>query len=250
MEIGRQIQTGFFPEKLPDVEGWELSAFFRPARQVSGDFYDAFPLADGRLCGFVVADVCDKGVGAALFMALTRSLLRAFAMENMISTGPENHQLGQTLTQTIRFTNDYIAETHGRANMFATLFIGVLDPGSGSLTYINCGHEPPIVKSESDRPIFLKPTGPALGMFPAVEFEAQQIQLRRGSTLLAFTDGLTDAQNGLGNQFSKERVVACLAEEPLSAEDLIALLVKKIDEHVSDAEQFDDITLMALKRVS
>ena len=250
MEIGRQIQAGFFPEKLPDINGWELAAFFKPTRQVSGDFYDAFPIADGELIGFVVADVCDKGVGAALFMALTRSLLRAFTQQNLNESETESQQIGPKLLHTIRLTNDYIAETHGDANMFATLFVGLLDPDSGKLIYTNCGHEPPILKRGSDEPIFLKPTGPALGMFPAIKIQIKEILLRKGDMLLAFTDGVTDAQNDAGVHFTTQRIVECLKQESSSAEALVASIVKKVDDHVRDAQQFDDITLMAIKKIN
>ncbi len=249
MEIGRQIQAGFFPEKLPDISGWELAAFFRPTRQVSGDFYDAFFVADGKLIGFVVADVCDKGVGAALFMALTRSLLRAFTLQNLNESEIEPEKIGPKLQHTIRLTNDYIAETHGNANMFATLFVGLLDPDSGTLFYTNCGHEPPIVKRDSDKLIFMKPTGPALGMFPAIKIQTKEILLLKGDMLLAFTDGVTDAQNDKGVQFTTQKVVECLEQESSSAESLVASIVKKVDDHVADAQQFDDITLMAIKKI-
>lgn len=250
MEIGRQIQSGFFPETLPDIAGWEISAFFRPTRQVSGDFYDAFPIDDGRLYGLVMADVCDKGVGAALFMALTRSLLRAFTVQNLNHNDLKTYSVGHELKQAIRSTNDYIAETHGRANMFATLFIGILDPRSGTLTYINCGHEPPIVRSNSAKPLFLRPTGPALGMFPAVEFQTEEMLLIKDDLLLAFTDGVTDAQNDADDLFSNQKVLDCLTEGPRSSEDLVEFIVQKVDEHVAAANQFDDITLMAVRRIT
>lgn len=248
MEIGRQIQLGFFPENLPQMEGWELSAFFRPARQVAGDFYDAFTIADGRFVGFVVADVCDKGVGAALFMALTRSLLRAFALLSLNQKESENHLIGRELVKTIGATNDYIANTHSRANMFATVFIGILDPESGKLTYINCGHEPPIVRHASNQISSLMPTGAAIGMFAGIDFRFKEIELQTGDTLVAFTDGVTDAQNEDGDLFSKEKLIQCLAEHFISAEALVDEMVQKIDQHVADAKQFDDITLMSLIR--
>lgn len=248
-EIGRQIQAGFFPEKLPDINGWELAAFFRPTRQVSGDFYDAFSLADGKLFGFVVADVCDKGVGAALFMALTRSLLRAFSMQNLDKSETEPQKIGPKLQHTIRLTNDYIAETHSATNMFVTLFVGLLDPESGALIYTNCGHEPPLVKKGSNDPIFLKPTGPALGMFPAIKIQTKEIRLYKGDTLLAFTDGVTEAQNYIGEQFTTQKVLECLEEELSSLEALVNSIVKKVEDHVAGAPQFDDITLLTIKKI-
>lgn len=252
LEIGRQIQSGFFPEQLPKIPGWEISAFFRPTRQVSGDFYDSFPLASNRLTGIVIADVCDKGVGAALFMALTRSLIRAFASQTiLLENQPETamkSSIGQALKQTILLTNNYIAETHGQANMFATLFIGVLDPGTGMLHYINCGHEPPIIVNSDKQIASLKPTGPALGLFPDVEFKTENIHLAFGDLLFAFTDGVTDAQSATGELYSKERLQACLSQSPGSAEGLVQQILQNVDLHISTAKQFDDITMIALRR--
>ncbi|HEV8610636.1 MAG TPA: response regulator, partial [Thermoanaerobaculia bacterium] len=125
LDIGREIQASFLPDELPRVAGWEIAARFSPARQVAGDFYDAFPLGSGVQIGIVVADVCDKGVGAALFMALFRSLIRAFAERAFADSSSSDPARIQS---TIVSTNDYIARTHGSANMFATLFFGVLDP--------------------------------------------------------------------------------------------------------------------------
>ncbi len=252
LEIGRQIQSSFFPEKLPKIPGWEMSAFFRPARQVSGDFYDSFLLANDRLVGIVIADVCDKGVGAALFMALTRSLIRASAsqtilFENQAETAMEL-SIGQALERTILFTNNYIANTHGQANMFATLFIGVLEPDTGALHYINCGHEPPIILSSDNQIASLKPTGPALGLFPDMAFNTEKVQITFGDLLFAFTDGITDAQNDTGDLYTKERLKTCLAQSSVSVEGLIQHVLQNVDMHISSAKQFDDITMMAIKR--
>jgi phosphoserine phosphatase RsbU/P len=160
LEIGREIQASFLPEELPQPSGWEIAARFFPARQVAGDFYDAFILAGGTQIGLVVADVCDKGVGAALFMALFRSLLRAGAeraFDSSVVPSPEGASSvipssegardpgAARLLSTVVSTNDYIARTHGNANMFATVFFAVLDPADGSFSWINAGHEAPIV---------------------------------------------------------------------------------------------------------
>jgi serine phosphatase RsbU (regulator of sigma subunit) len=198
LEIGREIQKSFLPEELPRVAGWEIAARFRPARQVAGDFYDAFALPSSGRIGLVIADVCDKGVGAALFMALFRSLLRATATG--AASGPEP---AAELLRTVRLTNDYIARTHGRSNMFATLFFGVLDPASGSLLYINGGHEAPILLGDGGAKARLTPTGPAVGMMPDMPFEVRETRLEAGEGLLAFTDGVTDARGAPWGLFEK-----------------------------------------------
>ena len=159
LDIGRRIQSGFLPESIPQPAGWQIAAAFEPARQVAGDFYDVFPLPGGCIA-VVVADVCDKGVGAALYMALFRSLLRSSALAS-----PPGEESAATLLRSLNLTNDYIAETHGSANMFATIFAAAIDPASGAMAYINAGHEPPMLIAEGtiER---LRPTGPAAGMIP------------------------------------------------------------------------------------
>ena len=204
LEIGREIQKSFLPEELPQVAGWEIAARFRPARQVAGDFSDAFLLPSSGRIGLVIADVCDKGVGAALFMALFRSLLRATATG--AAWGPE---AATELLRTVRLTNDYIARTHGRSNMFATLFFGVLDPATGSLLYVNGGHEAPILFGPAGVKTRLSPTGPAVGMLPDMPFEVRETRLEAGEGLLAFTDGVTDAR-GASGFYGEGRLLALL----------------------------------------
>ena len=151
LEIARRIQTSFLPAEIPQLPGWEIAARFQPAREVAGDFYDLFPLVQNRRLGLVIGDVCDKGVGAALFMALFRTLIRAFAQQHYTlrwmdalgedspvrrtSTGrPVLPSTGTSaLKNAIELTNNYIANTHSSAHMFATVFVGVLDPSSGLL---------------------------------------------------------------------------------------------------------------------
>jgi phosphoserine phosphatase RsbU/P len=155
MSVARTIQRDFLPESLPDVGGVELEAALRPARDVSGDFYDCFLLTSGEVI-LVVGDVCDKGVGAALFMALFRSLIRASAdpvgggaiqmiggRHTMVMQAIQSASPADLLTRVAGFTNDYIARLHGRTNMFATVFLASLEPYSGELVYVNAGHEPP-----------------------------------------------------------------------------------------------------------
>jgi len=142
LEIGRQIQAGFFPTSLPNPNGWELEAHFQAARHVAGDFYDVFELPDSNRIALVIADVCDKGVGAALFMALFRSLIRVLSGSSD-SAQPEGEQGSgshpdETLLRTIRSINTYIARTHERESMFATIFFGILNPHTGDIHYKCC----------------------------------------------------------------------------------------------------------------
>ncbi|MDE3089520.1 MAG: response regulator, partial [Chloroflexota bacterium] len=148
LEIGREIQFSFLPDALPQPPGWEIAARFLPARQVSGDLYDVFALHGDAQIGLVIADVCDKGVGAALYMALFRSLLRVtsnldYFADRHRPSAPSNP--AANLKNAVALTNNYIARTHEQASMFATLFFGILDPATGALIYINGGHQPPII---------------------------------------------------------------------------------------------------------
>jgi len=266
LEIGRQIQTSFLPEELPQPSGWEIAARFQPARQVAGDFYDAFPLAGAARIGLVIADVCDKGVGAALFMALFRSLIRAsaeqaFAPSSAViprsdapssaviprSAGPRDPDASRLLS-TIVSTNDYIARTHGRANMFATLFFGVLDPSGGALSWVNAGHEAPVVLGTSGARERLRPTGPALGMMPDMKFESRGSRLNPGETLLAFTDGVTDARDPSGALYSEGRLLTLLAGGADSASGLLERIEAAVAAHAGGAERYDDITMLAVRR--
>jgi phosphoserine phosphatase RsbU/P len=245
--IGRTIQKNFLPESLPDLPGWDIAARFRPARQVAGDFYDVFPLAGGRALALVIADVCDKGVGAALFMALSRSLLRATAFQRFAAEHGDNDE--QALEYTVTFANDYIAGIHGQANMFATVFFGVLDPATGALRYVNAGHDAPVLAGPGGVRATLPPTGPAVGLLPGLPFRVEQAELAPGEALVLYTDGVTDARSPEGEAFGEERlgeVVATAAGD--GATGLIAALDAALEGHVAGADPFDDVTLLAVWR--
>jgi len=243
LEIGRQIQSGFFPEKLPEIPGWELAAHFHAARQVAGDFYDVFQFKDSNFTAFIIADVCDKGVGAALFMVLFRSLLRAFS-ERLVDCDNVQDQL----LDVVMSTNNFIAEYHGQSNMFATLFFGILDPDVGVLYYVNGGHEPPVVMDKEGTTIRrLMPTGPAVGMFPNLEFRVEQLQLERGDLLVGFTDGATDAKNRVGELFSEERLLRSISAPWTSIFSMLFELNTELHKHIGNQNQFDDITLISFR---
>ena len=167
LDIAREIQHNFLPPELPAVGGWEIATYFKAAHEVAGDFYDAFLLPDGNLV-CVIGDVCGKGVGAALFMTLFRSLIRVTSTTDTFR-GPANVQLlspAERLQHAISFTNNYITETHGDAGMFATIFMGILDVQTGTLTYLNCGNEPPLLIRKGNSPVSIQPTWPVVGVIP------------------------------------------------------------------------------------
>lgn len=261
LEIARQLQAAFLPQSLPQPAGWCLVAKLRPARVVAGDFYDAFTLSDGRIC-LVVADVCDKGVAAALFMALVRSLIRAFvtqfdfwqtasvqnatAVSSLHFPHPDNVLMLQNVVAII---NAHIYQNHQQTNMFTTCFIATLNPQTGWLTYVNAGHNPPAIFHAGQLKEWLEPTGPAVGLWPQGTFAERQVQLQPGDLLFAYTDGVTEARNIHRQQFSRNRLLSLVADlaEILPGE-LLTQVETAVQSHVDGVGQYDDITLLALQR--
>jgi sigma-B regulation protein RsbU (phosphoserine phosphatase) len=262
IQIARTIQTNFLPSKMPLVPGWEINARFHPAREVAGDFYDVFTMLNDKKLAFMIADVCDKGVGAALFMSLTRSLLRAFSMQNfkwldttemhavdLVETVDHVGTGAGALRTAVINTNNYITEHHLELNMFATLLFGVLDPETGNLVYINGGHCPPMIISRTcDVKTRLEATGAAVGIFPGSEFEVGTAHLEHGDILLAYTDGITDARNPDGKLFGESRLLELLNPPAPSVKALLDRIENALHNHISDAVQFDDITMLAIRR--
>ena len=257
LEKGKKIQRDFLPNQIPQIPGWEISTCFHPARQVSGDFYDAF-LLPGNTIGLVIADVCDKGVGSALYMALFRSLMRVFSGQISLGEWSSAHSIqeesgaGQTdlnlMLQAVSLTNDYISLEHGHETMFATLFFGILNPATGDLRYINGGHEPLYIIGASGIKDTLKPAGPAVGIIPGATYEIRQAKLEPGDILIGYTDGVTEARSPGQALFSKERFLALLEPCPSSAIELIDRIQADLFAHIDNAPQFDDITMIAVCR--
>lgn len=265
LEMGRQMQLNFLPRQLVQYSDWEFSAFFRPARQVAGDFYDIFELTD-HCVGIVIADVCDKGVGAALFMALFRSLIRIFSQQAQLRhhdkeitspsiapasrsesvNQPRNVTSAQIL-EAVQLTNDYVATHHGDLSMFATLFMGILELETGQLTYINGGHEPlAIISKDGQVKNQLKATGPAVGMLPEITFKIAQTRLDPGETLVGYTDGVPEARNTTGKFFSKEALFELLNQPCTNGAELLEAIKTKVLTFIDTADQFDDITLITV----
>lgn len=251
LEIGREIQMGFLPSELPQVNGWEIAAYFKAAREVAGDFYDAFLLPDGNLV-CVIGDVCDKGVGAALFMTLFRSLIRATSITDYFINDKGAHGLtpSERIRHVISFTNNYIAETHRDANMFATVFIGIFDLQGGMLTYINCGNEPPLLVKNGSAVTALQPTGPVIGLMPDVRFSVKEIPMEKSDVMLVFTDGITDAINEANVSFGTAPMLKLLKDRSTSPVTILKEIEEELDRFVGAADQFDDITLLSVKRGS
>ena len=251
LEIGRQIQADFLPPYLPQLPGWEIAAFFQAAREVAGDFYDAFTFAqDGRV-GLVMGDVCGKGVGAALYMSLFRTLLRAVASIDELGDGFDNALVhpGDRLVKAFSLTNEYVAENHPQSCMFASTFFGVLDPVTGALVYVNAGHEPPIIFGANGVKGDLSPTGPVVGLFSELDFAVGVTQLEPGDTLFMFTDGVTEARDDRGELFGPERLHELLEQPQETATALLDHTAAAVQEYHGDAGQYDDIAMLAVRRI-
>ena len=262
LEKCRQIQQSFLPRQLPSLSGWHIQEFFFPARRVSGDFYDAFMLPGGY-CGLVIGDVCDKGVGSALFMALYRSLIRIFSGQSQLRRSLVDTQSqtvgGAPVSSSIRhysqveamravaLTNDYIAQDNEMC-MFATLFFAVLDPENGKLIYINGGHETAFVIGRSGVKERLSPTGPAVGLIPQATFEFRQVRLQPGEILFAYTDGVSDARSTDEERFTRKRLISLLSQPVATASELMERIGTNLFAHIGKAPQEDDITMLTLQR--
>jgi len=235
LEVARLIQQQFLPHELPELPGWHVAAYYKPARQVGGDFYDFLDLPDGQI-GIVVGDVTDKGVPAALVMATTHSILRAEA-PRLVSPG---EVLGRA--------NDLLV-TEMPAHMFVTCLYAVLDPTSGRLRYANAGHNLPYLRTE-DGVVELRATGMPLGLLPGMDYEEKEATLAPGADLLLHSDGLAEAHGPERQMFGFPRL-AKLAAEGKSGQELIDLLLNELAKFTGPGwEQEDDITLVTLRRSS
>jgi serine phosphatase RsbU (regulator of sigma subunit) len=237
MAAAGKIQTGFLPAKPPQIPGWQLAAALEPSRQTSGDFYDFIPLSDGRL-GVVIADVADKGAAAALFMALSSSLIRTYAAG--YEAQPEL-VLGET-------NRRILADTH--TDLFVTVFYAVLDPATGTLLYSNAGHNPPYY-FQRDRGIVrpLTRTGIPVGIFEDSTWAMGTVQISPGDVLVLYTDGVTDAQDGQGAFFSSEQLLATVQSNlRRPAQEIQEAILTAIHQFAGGVPQFDDITLVVLAR--
>jgi sigma-B regulation protein RsbU (phosphoserine phosphatase) len=235
METARGIQQSFLPESPPRIEGFELAALNLPARQVGGDFYDFIPVSEDKW-GIIIADVSGKGVPAALFMALSRTLVRANVADN------------PTASQAMQKANHLISQ-EAKMGMFVTLFYAVLDPEKRRLQYVNAGHNPPFaVKKSSGDVILLRASGIAMGVIDDVSLEEKEIGLDSNDIVVFYTDGITEAINRAGEQFGEKRLIETInRNSDLPVKDLIGRVKDEVFNFAQDQPQFDDFTLVILK---
>jgi phosphoserine phosphatase RsbU/P len=236
VQLARQIQQTFIPESLPQFPDWELSARWKTARQVGGDFYDVFDLPDRRL-GLFIADVADKGVPAALFMALTRTLVRAAVTEL------------ESPAEAMKRVNDLLIPDT-KQGMFVTAIYAVLDMEKNELTYVNAGHNPPLWIKCDGAVERLRRTGVALGAAEEVTFNQRAIPLEKDDSLLLYTDGLTESFDNSGEFFGEERLMEAIqANRCSSASELLDVVEKALLNFVQDMPPADDLTMLVLRRV-
>jgi serine phosphatase RsbU (regulator of sigma subunit)/anti-sigma regulatory factor (Ser/Thr protein kinase) len=233
LEVARLIQQNFLPKQLPELAGWQVAAYYRPAREVGGDFYDVIPLPGGKV-GFVIGDVTDKGVPAALVMAATRSVLRASA-QRLVDPG-----------EVLERVNEHLCPDMP-AKMFVTCLYGVLDPASGHFRFANAGHDLPYVKT-AEGSVELRARGMPLGLMPGMPYEEKEMVLAPGDSLLLHSDGVVEAHDPQGAMFGFPRLKEAVAQYPGGGE-LIDRVLADLQAHTGPhAEQEDDITMVTLQR--
>jgi serine phosphatase RsbU (regulator of sigma subunit)/predicted ester cyclase len=235
LKVARSIQHAALPKEVPSLEGWEISPYYQPAREVGGDFYDFHSLSEGKL-GLVVGDATGKGVPAALVMSTTLGMLQAVSRAlASYSPGKVLERANETLLACIP------------TNMFVTCFYGVLDPGSGTFTYANAGHDLPYLwhGGEAEE---LRARGMPLGLMPGMSYEQKEIVFEPGNSALLYSDGLVEAHDPKGEMFGFPRLRALVAEYG-EERSLGNLLLGELDRFTGDGwEQEDDITLLTLRR--
>jgi serine phosphatase RsbU (regulator of sigma subunit) len=238
LALAGRIQASFLPNRMPTLPGWQLAVTLLPARATSGDFFDFIQLSNGKI-GIAIADVMDKGIGPALYMALSRTLLRTFAKQYEEQPDLVMYQTNQ------RILSD------ASANLFVTLFYGILDWQSGKIKYCNAGHNPPIILSSQDksRVTRLDKTGIPIGIDEGAIWECQYINIHPGDVLVLYTDGVTEAQNPTGDFFDEDLLIdAVQTHLGLPAHEIQASILDSLQNFVGDFSQSDDITLMILTR--
>jgi serine phosphatase RsbU (regulator of sigma subunit)/anti-sigma regulatory factor (Ser/Thr protein kinase) len=232
LRIARIIQQTLLPQELPQLDGWQLGAYYQPARAVGGDFYDFLHFEDGRL-GLVIGDVTDKGVPAALVMATTRSMLRT-AAEHGISPGKVLERANNLLYPDIP------------PKMFVTCLYAILDPSNGRLQYANAGHDLPYV-SHDGLATELRATGMPLGLMPDMRYEEKEVYMAAGDTLLLYSDGLVEAHNPERDMFSFPRLMSLVGQYGNTGA-LIEYLLNELRSFTGIGwEQEDDVTLVTLQ---
>lgn len=236
LQMASEIQRGLLPRQMPRVAGYELSPYWEAAREVAGDFYDAFTLEDGSL-GVVIADVSDKGAPAALFMAVARTFIRSHAHS------------GITEVETVSRTNDLLLADAEQNGMFVTLVYAHCYEG-GRMVMVNGGHNPPLLYRRATRQTeYLPRGGRALGWFPDNPLQAVEVKLEPGDVVLFYTDGLTDAENAAADPYGEQRLARVVASAAASgsSEQIRDAILEDVARFCAGQLLFDDLTLVVVR---
>ena len=239
LSVAARIQAGSLPQDFPSQEGCELFATMQPAKEVGGDFYDFYVLDDKRLL-VTIADVSDKGVPAALFMVRSKTVLGS----SILRTEKE----GGSLADAVMIANDELCQNN-EAEQFVTAFAAVIDMVTGQVSYVNAGHNPPVIlhKQEGSGAARLLPRAdnPMLGVMEGLVYKENTLQLAPGDTMLLYTDGVTEAMNKEGQMFTKEQLLRTLnAGQGKKAEEIVSICMEAVGKHAAGAEASDDITML------
>jgi predicted ester cyclase len=238
LQVARQIQQALLPEATPELDGWEVTTYYEPAREVGGDFYDFLEFEDGSL-GLVVGDATGKGMPAALVMATTRGMLRA-VFRSLESPGEVLARVNEALVADIP------------PNMFVTCFYAILDPAEGRLRYANAGHDLPYLRRHYGEGAHeLRAAGMPLGLMSELSYEEKEASLREGDSVLFYSDGLVEVHDPEREMFGFPRLRRLVAEHDTNAEErsLVDVLMDELRSFTGEGwEQEDDITLVTLQR--
>jgi serine phosphatase RsbU (regulator of sigma subunit) len=241
LQMARRVQSSLLPSTTPKVAGWEFATLWKPAREVGGDYYDFIHCRNGQI-GVVIGDVTDKGMPAALFMASTRSIFRASIYN------------ASTAAEGVSVSNRLVCDESSDA-LFVTLFFVRFDPLTGEGTYVNAGHNPPLLcyhlaNTDQDEVAPLERTGIPIGVNRSSAYEQRNLHLNPGDFLVLYTDGVTEANNPLGEMLGIERLQKIVFHNrKKAAQQIVVGLVNAINEFIGDAPPFDDITVVVVKRI-
>ena len=235
-EIQQAILPRIFPPFPDNADKIDIAASMTPAKDVGGDFYDFFRIDDDRI-GFLIADVSGKGVPAAIFMAVSRTLIRATGIR------------GGSPAECISYSNKLLSDESVDC-MFVTVFYGIMNVTTGEVTYCNAGHNPPyIIKGTGEVKALEMSKDPMVGAISGIDYHDCQLQLDKGDALVMFTDGVTEAMNTANEEFGEARLEATLSKTFSKCQDMVEAIKTDVAGFVDGAEQSDDITVLALKRL-
>jgi len=234
MQMAAEIQTGLLPRGAPDIPGYELNGINQPCRTVGGDYYD-FAVEDGSVF-IALGDVSGKGTGAALLMTVLRAAVRGHWMEDSLADAVAH--INRTVCQNVP------------SNKFVTFFVARLDPASGKITYVNAGHNPPLLVRKDGEVEFLTEGGMVLGLFEGISYDADNVEMRPGDSLLAYSDGVTETWSPEGDEFGEDKLTALVVERrDLNAQALQDAIFREIERFEAGAGATDDRTLVVLRRL-